>query len=244
MRKKLMTLLLVSVMTLPFAVNASAKTIGVSDYANEYRSSIQKIISDIKSDINSLDVKIREHINKIRTETGNLISAYTCEIIEGSTTLTTTDTTTTETQTEPSSEVVTNVEISTETTTENKVYSDFVYKVYELTNVEREKYGAAKLRLNDDLCKAASDHSVDMSNNNYFGHTSLDGRTVADRVRKYADFDYIGENIAMGQRTPEEVLNDWMNSDGHKANILNENYTDIGISYYNGYWVQDFAAMR
>lgn len=51
---------------------------------------------------------------------------------------------------------------------------------------------------------------------------------------------YAGENIAMGQKTAKEVVNEWMNSPGHKANILNAKYGLIGVGYYNGYWVQEF----
>ncbi|MNJ05327.1 Cysteine-rich secretory protein family protein [compost metagenome] len=50
-----------------------------------------------------------------------------------------------------------------------------------------------------------------------------------------------GENIAKGQRTPEEVMNAWMNSEGHRQNIMNPSYTSIGVAYYNGEWVQEFT---
>jgi uncharacterized protein YkwD len=55
-------------------------------------------------------------------------------------------------------------------------------------------------------------------------------------------FTYAGENIAMGQRTPQEVMNAWMNSTGHRQNILSPNYTKIGVAFYNGEWVQEFIA--
>ncbi|MNR50485.1 Cysteine-rich secretory protein family protein [compost metagenome] len=53
-------------------------------------------------------------------------------------------------------------------------------------------------------------------------------------------FRYAGENIAKGQRTPEEVVKDWMNSPGHRKNILNPHYTMIGVGYFSGLWVQEF----
>ena len=81
-----------------------------------------------------------------------------------------------------------------------------------------------------------------MYTNNYFSHVSQDGRTMSDRIEKYtSSYGYKGENIALGYSTPEEVVKGWMSSEGHRANILNKNYTDIGVGYNNGYWVQNFG---
>jgi uncharacterized protein YkwD len=147
---------------------------------------------------------------------------------------------TTQATTEATTEAAT--EATTQATTESKKYSDYVTAVVELTNAARAKNNLPALELSDDLCRAAQDHANDMSENEYFSHTSKTGDTLVDRVRKYnSDFCYMGENIARGQSTAEEVVNDWLNSEGHRANIMNETYTKIGIGYCDGYWVQDFA---
>ena len=122
------------------------------------------------------------------------------------------------------------------------VYSEYITKAVEFTNIERVKYNLPPLKLSAALCKSAQEHADDMYNNNYFSHTSQDGRTMSDRIEKYcSSYMYKGENIAMGYGSPEAVVEGWMNSDGHKANILNTNYTEIGIGYNNGYWVQNFG---
>ncbi|EBK2060154.1 hypothetical protein AAL85_25555, partial [Salmonella enterica subsp. enterica serovar Typhi] len=78
--------------------------------------------------------------------------------------------------------------------------------------------------------------------NNYFSHTSPTYGSPFDMMKKFGiKFGYAGENIAMGQKTPAEVVNAWMNSEGHRANILNANYNLIGVGYYNGYWAQEFV---
>ncbi len=85
--------------------------------------------------------------------------------------------------------------------------------------------------------RAARDHSVDMATNNYFSHTSLDGRTFGQRMR---DAGYTGqplaENIAVGQSSPEAVMSSWMSSPDHCSNIMHAAGRDIGVGYANGYW--------
>ena len=126
--------------------------------------------------------------------------------------------------------------------TDEAAYSKYITKAVELTNIERAKYNLPPLKLSVALCKSAQEHADDMYNNNYFSHTSQDGRTMSDRIGKYCSaYMYKGENIAMGCGSPEAVVEGWMNSDGHRANILNINYTEIGIGYNNGYWVQNFG---
>lgn len=130
-------------------------------------------------------------------------------------------------------------EDNTETST---TYSEYVTKVIELTNVERAKYNLQPLKLSNSLCKSAQEHADDMYTNNYFSHVSQDGRTMSDRIEEYTlSYGYKGENIALGYSTPEEVVKGWVNSEGHRANLLNKNYTDIGVGYNNGYWVQNFG---
>ncbi len=95
------------------------------------------------------------------------------------------------------------------------------------------------------LQAAAQTHAKDMKNNDYFEHNTLDGQTPTDQIRS-AGYPltgswHTGQNIAMGQTTVEQVMNDWMNSPGHRANILSKNYREIGIGFYQNEWVQDFG---
>ena len=129
------------------------------------------------------------------------------------------------------------------------VYADFENDVIDLVNVERQARGLHPLAYDYRLAGAARDHSEDMGVQDYFSHTSLDGRTVGDRITDAGYFyNYYGENIAAGQTTPEVVINSWMSSSGHRANILNPNFCDIGVGYayvagstYRHYWTQDFG---
>ncbi|MFY0545138.1 CAP domain-containing protein [Brevibacillus sp. H7] len=117
----------------------------------------------------------------------------------------------------------------------------FASEVAALVNQERAKAGLQPLRLDSNLSKMALDKAKDMHDNNYFDHTSPTYGSPFEMMKKYGiSYTYAGENIAMGQRTPQEVMNGWMNSPGHRANILNPNFNTIGVAYYNGYWVQEF----
>jgi uncharacterized protein YkwD len=79
--------------------------------------------------------------------------------------------------------------------------------------------------------------------NNYFDHNSPTYGSPFDMMSAYGvSYSWAGENIAKGQRTPQEVMNAWMNSPGHRANILNSHYNKIGVAYYNGEWVQEFTS--
>ena len=87
--------------------------------------------------------------------------------------------------------------------------------------------------------------SKDMSSKGYFSHTSPTYGSPFDQMKQFGvSYRSAGENIAMGQRTPEEVVRGWMNSPGHKANILSSDFTHIGIGYdKNGnYWTQQFIS--
>jgi hypothetical protein len=133
--------------------------------------------------------------------------------------------------------------------TSNYAYADFESEVIDLVNAERATQGLHPLTVDDNLATAARDHSEDMGLQGYFSHTSLDGRTVPDRITA-AGYSYntYGENIAGGQPTPEAVIDAWMESSGHRANILNPIFCDIGVGYaylanspYRHYWTQDFG---
>ncbi|RYM06204.1 hypothetical protein EWH99_03740 [Sporolactobacillus sp. THM7-7] len=123
----------------------------------------------------------------------------------------------------------------------------FEKKVVDLTNQEREKAGLKSLKANNGtLSKMARDKSQDMRDNNYFDHQSPTYGSPFDMMKKYGiSFTTAGENIAAGQKSPEEVVNGWMNSEGHRKNILNPNFTTIGVGYveggsYGSYWTQEF----
>jgi Cysteine-rich secretory protein family/K319L-like, PKD domain/Divergent InlB B-repeat domain len=133
--------------------------------------------------------------------------------------------------------------------TSGHIYADFENDVIELVNIERSAEGLHPLNADGNLTEAARDHSEDMALQDYFSHTSLDGRTVPDRITA-AGYSYntYGENIAGGQPTPEDVIDAWMSSSGHRANILNPNFCDIGVGYayladsaYRHYWTQNFG---
>jgi uncharacterized YkwD family protein len=129
---------------------------------------------------------------------------------------------------------------STQTTSALSAYEQ---KVVDLTNQERAKNGLPALKVDLTLSKMAHEKSRDMSANNYFSHTSPTYGSPFDMMKKYGiTYSYAGENIAKGQQTPEEVVNAWMNSAGHRTNILNTNYNYIGVGYVSqgNYWTQEF----
>lgn len=127
------------------------------------------------------------------------------------------------------------------TTTKTKYSGNYVsaYKVLDLVNAERRKVGAPALTMDQELLDAAMlrAHEIKQS----FSHTRPNGADCFSAApgRMY------GENIAYGYSSPEAVMNGWMNSDGHRKNILNSSYRSIGIGCYeyNGtlYWVQCFG---
>ncbi|MBY9081716.1 hypothetical protein KIH86_04980 [Paenibacillus sp. HN-1] len=131
---------------------------------------------------------------------------------------------------------------ATGTTTAASDSSAYVKEVVSLVNAERAKAGLAPLKALDSLNKVAAAKATDMRSNNYFSHTSPTYGSPFDMMKSFGvSFGYAGENIAMGQKTPQQVMNDWMNSAGHKANILSKNFDSIGVGFDNNYWVQEFT---
>lgn len=121
----------------------------------------------------------------------------------------------------------------------------FATQVAALVNQQRANAGLAPLHLDSNLSAVAMVKAKDMSNNNYFSHYSPTYGSPFDMMKRYGiSFGYAGENIAMGQQSPTQVMNDWMNSQGHRENILSPNYNTIGVAYYNGYWVQEFTSKQ
>ena len=125
-------------------------------------------------------------------------------------------------------------------------------EVVTLVNQERQIHDLPPLQDDSLLHAAALGHSEDMALNNYFSHTSQDNRDPGDRITQagYAWSTY-GENIAAGYSTPAAVVEAWMNSSGHRANILRSSFCDIGVglaysaaSTYRYYWTQNFGRKR
>ena len=125
-------------------------------------------------------------------------------------------------------------------------FSSYQQQVLDLVNAERTKRGLSPLTLDAKLCNVATKKAEDMATKNYFDHTSPTYGSPFDMMRQFGvSYQAAGENIAKGQTTPQEVMNSWMNSSGHRANILSSNFTKLGVGVAkdsNGrlYWSQMF----
>ncbi|WP_082307013.1 CAP domain-containing protein [Bacillus sp. FJAT-27245] len=118
-------------------------------------------------------------------------------------------------------------------------------QVIDLTNTQRQQNGLPPLKADAKLSGVAVKKSLDMQQKNYFSHTSPTYGSPFDMMRDFGvTYSSAGENIAMGQRTPEEVVQAWMNSEGHRNNILNRDFTHIGVGFeQSGYhWTQMFIS--
>ena len=116
-------------------------------------------------------------------------------------------------------------------------------EVARLVNAERAKYGLPALTYSSALAAGAKEKSADMAKNGYFSHTSPTYGSPFDRMKSRGiSYRAAGENIAMGYRTPEAVVQAWMDSPGHRANILSGKFTEIGVGYVaeGNYWTQWF----
>lgn len=128
-----------------------------------------------------------------------------------------------------------------------KIVSESSYgeEILQLVNKERTSRGLKALVLSADISKVAVEKSKDMAIYDYFAHESPNYGSPFDMMHKFGiTYRAAGENIAMGYRTPADVMEGWMNSPGHKANILNKNFNKMGIGMYNGktiYWTQQFT---
>lgn len=128
----------------------------------------------------------------------------------------------------------------------NENISGFEQQVLQLTNQKRQEAGLSPCAGNDsNLNRSARAKSQDMANNNYFSHDSPTYGDPFAMMRNFGvQYQSAGENIAMGQPTPQEVVTAWMNSPGHRKNIMNGSFTHLGIGYVlqNGraYWTQQF----
>ena len=130
-----------------------------------------------------------------------------------------------------------------EETKQDSGLSEFEQQVVNLTNEERAKAGLPALEVDTELSKVAQAKSEDMRDNNYFAHNSPTYGSPFDMMNQFGvDYQSAGENIAKGQQTPEEVVNAWMNSEGHRKNIMNGSFTHIGVGYVEegNIWTQQF----
>lgn len=125
----------------------------------------------------------------------------------------------------------------------------FFSELLELTNLQRIANGLNALVISLELVEAAQVHSVDMANNNFFSHTGSDGSRPWERAQEqgYGSI-FVGENIAAGYTSAAAVVEGWMNSQGHRENILKPEYTEIGFGFfsnpnsqYGNYWTQKFG---
>lgn len=122
-----------------------------------------------------------------------------------------------------------------------QVQSTYAKQVVVLVNKQRAKAGLKPLTLTTRLSAVAKAKAIDLYSNNYFSHTSPKYGSPFKMMRAFGiSYRYAGENIAKGQKTPQAVMTAWMNSPGHRANILNKHYKTIGMSYHKGVWVQLF----
>jgi uncharacterized protein YkwD len=135
--------------------------------------------------------------------------------------------------------------------------SSFEAEVIRLTNQERAAHGCPPLEAEVHLMNAAEGHSSDMAVNDFFSHTGSNGSNPGDRMlgAGYPGFTQWAENIAAGYSTPANAMAAWMNSQGHRDNILNCSLEEIGVGYvyrnpdpggvtYRHYWTQVFAKPR
>ncbi|MFJ8860783.1 CAP domain-containing protein [Streptomyces sp. NPDC102451] len=117
--------------------------------------------------------------------------------------------------------------------------------VLALVNQERAKVGCSPVTTSASLTALAQDFSEDMAARDFFGHTDPDGATPWDRAAAAGVQGLGGENIARGQADAQAVMDAWMNSDGHRANILNCDYKTLGVGVHLGsggpWWTQDFG---
>jgi uncharacterized protein YkwD len=136
---------------------------------------------------------------------------------------------------------------------EEKMNPDFINQVVDLINEERTQANLDPLQMDRQLSEAAQLHSESMAGDNFFSHYGVDGSSPFDRIED-AGYQYAraAENLAAGYQTPEAVVQGWMNSSGHRANILNSDLTEIGVGYeylandtgsvnYNSYWTTTFG---
>lgn len=121
-------------------------------------------------------------------------------------------------------------------------YPSEIIEICQLTNKERAAQGLVALTLDAKIVAVSQAYALDMYSRGYFSHTSPSGSTMTSRLKAGGvNYGYAGENIAKGQKTPADAMTSWMNSSGHRANILKSQYRKLGVGYQGNVWVQDFT---
>jgi uncharacterized protein YkwD len=172
------------------------------------------------------------HIDEVKVSSGNITTS-------SSSTASQTAQNTTETN---SSQTLTAEQLA-------QLSTNAEHKVCELINSFRKENGLAELEWSDELAGIAREHSKNMAEQSFFNHINKEGKTPADRlVDAGIDFTAVAENIAAGEPTAEGVVRQWLNSEGHRANILDPDLTKVGIGFYADtnaqykyYWTQTFS---
>lgn len=132
----------------------------------------------------------------------------------------------------------------TDTPSQESTISEYEREVINLVNEIRAEYGLGALAADEELSRVARIKSQDMKDNNYFSHTSPTYGSPFDMMKSFGiSYKTAGENIAKGYMTPQAVVDGWMNSEGHRANILNASFNTIGVGYVaeGNYWTQMFV---
>jgi uncharacterized protein YkwD len=119
-------------------------------------------------------------------------------------------------------------------------------RVLELTNLVRADHGLPSIRLDDGACRVAYEHSWDMDVRSFFDHVNPDGESPRERFARHGiDSPWVGENLARGQSSPEEVVQAWMDSPSHRENLLYPWWTHVGIAVHTRagagpWWTADY----
>ncbi|WMJ78377.1 MULTISPECIES: CAP domain-containing protein [unclassified Sedimentibacter] len=269
MNKKVLALTLTAALALSpitaFAAESNCTSTAKYNFSNLKNYSCEFSNSNVKNkftingktvDLNSIDCSnlfskktVKYNVPTTETETPADTQAEVEVPVDNSTESEATKTIENQTPAEAPAETTTTVEDNTAAETESTVTSVSAYeqKVVELVNIEREKEGLPALTLDTAISNVARIKSQDMADNNYFAHQSPTYGSAGSMLTKFGiSWSAWGENIASGQKTPEAVVTAWMNSAGHRANILSSNFSKIGVGYVtnsNGtsYWTQMFT---
>jgi uncharacterized protein YkwD len=227
MKKIILTLSLAALVTGAVSTNAYA-----ADFT-QLKNGQSVIVKRINSDcINNIDDLFNGPID-------------TTTIVNDSNKTTVDKTTANETTNDKTTSNEASVDKTTTNDTNKATNQSYAEKIVELVNKERAKAGLSAVKIDTKLATAATKraHEIETS----FAHTRPNGSNFNTVINENGvNYRGAGENIAYGQKTPEEVMNGWMNSEGHRANILNASFTTIGVGYYQNaagvnHWVQLFT---